>query len=51
MHASDLASEEMPIRMHKDFRVRSAEDLERHRQRAETLGACKFSPCEWVADP
>ena len=32
-------SEEVPMQMHMDFRVSSAEDLERHRERAETLGA------------
>ena len=32
-------SEEVPMQMHMDFRVPSVEDLERHRERAETLGA------------
>ena len=32
-------SEEVPIQMHMDFRVSSVEDLERHRERAEALGA------------
>jgi catechol-2,3-dioxygenase len=32
-------SEDVPIQMHMDFRVPSIEDLERHRERAETLGA------------
>lgn len=32
-------SEEVPMQIHKDFRVLSVEDLEGHRERAETLGA------------
>ncbi len=32
-------SEEVPMQMHMDFRVPSVEDLERHRERAEALGA------------
>jgi catechol 2,3-dioxygenase-like lactoylglutathione lyase family enzyme len=32
-------SEEVPMQMHMDFKVSSLEDLERHRQRAEALGA------------
>ncbi len=32
-------SEAVPIQMHMDFRVPTVEDLERHRQRAEKLGA------------
>jgi catechol 2,3-dioxygenase-like lactoylglutathione lyase family enzyme len=32
-------SEEVPIQMHMDFKVPSVEDLERHRHRAEALGA------------
>ena len=32
-------SEQVPMQMHMDFRVPSVEDLERHRQRAEELGA------------
>jgi catechol 2,3-dioxygenase-like lactoylglutathione lyase family enzyme len=32
-------SEEVPMQMHMDFRVPSVGDLERHRERAETLGA------------
>ena len=32
-------SEEVPMQMHMDFRVASLEDLERHRERAEELGA------------
>ena len=32
-------SEEVPMQMHMDFAVRSREDLERHRRRAEELGA------------
>lgn len=32
-------SEEVPMQMHMDFRVPTTEDLERHRRRAEELGA------------
>ncbi len=32
-------SEEVPMQMHMDFKVPSVEDLERHRARAEALGA------------
>jgi catechol 2,3-dioxygenase-like lactoylglutathione lyase family enzyme len=32
-------SEEVPMQMHMDFMVPSVEDLERHRERAEALGA------------
>jgi catechol 2,3-dioxygenase-like lactoylglutathione lyase family enzyme len=32
-------SEEVPIQMHMDFKVPSVEELERHRHRAEALGA------------
>ncbi|MEQ4206272.1 VOC family protein [Actinopolymorpha sp. B9G3] len=32
-------SEQVPMQMHMDFKVPSVEDLERHRQRAEELGA------------
>ena len=32
-------SEQVPMQMHMDFKVPSADDLERHRQRAEALGA------------
>ncbi|GAA2544946.1 catechol-2,3-dioxygenase [Neomicrococcus aestuarii] len=32
-------SEEVPLQMHMDFRVPSVEALERHRARAEALGA------------
>ncbi len=32
-------SEEVPMQMHMDFKVTTVEDLERHRQRAEALGA------------
>ncbi|MFC7621902.1 VOC family protein [Microlunatus sp. GCM10028923] len=35
----DWPSETVPIQMHMDFRVESREDLERHRARAEELGA------------
>ncbi len=32
-------SEQVPMQMHMDFRVRTVADLERHRERAEALGA------------
>jgi catechol-2,3-dioxygenase len=32
-------SERVPMQMHMDFKVPSTEELERHRQRAEKLGA------------
>jgi catechol-2,3-dioxygenase len=32
-------SERVPMQMHMDFKVPSTEELERHRQRAEQLGA------------
>ncbi|WP_076260793.1 VOC family protein [Intrasporangium flavum] len=32
-------SEQVPMQMHMDFRVPTAEELERHRERAEDLGA------------
>lgn len=32
-------SEEVPMQMHMDFRVSSVEELVRHRERAEALGA------------
>jgi catechol-2,3-dioxygenase len=32
-------SEQVPMQMHMDFKVPSVEELERHRQRAEALGA------------
>ena len=32
-------SEQVPMQMHLDFRVPSVEELERHRQRAQELGA------------
>ncbi|MFL6133777.1 MAG: VOC family protein [Nocardioidaceae bacterium] len=32
-------SEDVPMQMHMDFRVSTPEDLERHRQHAEALGA------------
>ena len=31
-------SEEVPMQMHMDFKVPSVEDLERHREHAESLG-------------
>jgi catechol-2,3-dioxygenase len=36
---SSWPSERVPMQMHMDFKVPSEEDLERHRQRAEELGA------------
>ncbi len=36
---STWPSEEVPMQMHMDFAVASAADLERHRERAEALGA------------
>ncbi|MEJ7742753.1 MAG: VOC family protein [Nocardioidaceae bacterium] len=36
---STWPSEEVPMQMHMDFRVPSVEDLRRHRERAEGLGA------------
>lgn len=32
-------SEQVPMQMHMDFKVPTVEELERHRERAETLGA------------
>lgn len=32
-------SEDVPMQMHMDFRVPTVEELERHRERAESLGA------------
>ncbi|MBO0812540.1 MAG: VOC family protein [Microlunatus sp.] len=32
-------SEQVPMQMHMDFRVTTVEELERHRERAEALGA------------
>jgi catechol 2,3-dioxygenase-like lactoylglutathione lyase family enzyme len=32
-------SEEVPMQMHLDFKVGTVEELERHRERAESLGA------------
>jgi hypothetical protein len=32
-------SEEVPLQMHMDFKVATVEELERHRSRAEELGA------------
>jgi catechol-2,3-dioxygenase len=32
-------SEDVPMQMHMDFKVPTIEDLERHRERAENLGA------------
>jgi hypothetical protein len=32
-------SEEVPMQMHMDFKVQTVEELERHRRRADELGA------------
>jgi catechol 2,3-dioxygenase-like lactoylglutathione lyase family enzyme len=37
--ASTWPSEEVPMQMHLDFKVATVEDLERHRERAQALGA------------
>ena len=39
MKPSTWPSEEVPMQMHMDFAVPSLAELERHRQRAEALGA------------
>ena len=39
LRRSTWPSEKVPMQLHMDFRVPSAEALERHRQRAESLGA------------
>ncbi len=39
MRASTWPSEEVPMQMHMDFKVPTAEELERHRRHAEELGA------------
>jgi catechol 2,3-dioxygenase-like lactoylglutathione lyase family enzyme len=39
MVRSTWPSEEVPMQMHMDFRVPTMEELRRHRQRAEDLGA------------
>lgn len=39
MKPSTWPSEEVPMQMHMDFKVPTPLDLERHRQRAESLGA------------
>lgn len=39
MTPSTWPSEEVPMQMHMDFAVTSVEELERHRARAEDLGA------------
>lgn len=52
-------SHEVPKQMHHDFRVRDVEELERHRRRAEELGATllhdrtddKEEPLYVLADP
>ena len=53
------ASEDVPKQMHQDYRVPNVEALERHRQRAESLGATllydrtfeKGEPSYVLADP
>ncbi len=37
--AQTWPSEDVPMQMHMDFKVRTVEDLERHREHAEKLGA------------
>ncbi len=52
-------SEDVPMQMHMDFAVATVEDLERHRKRAEALGARllydrsqdKSEPLYVLADP
>ncbi|MDN5763539.1 MAG: VOC family protein [Microlunatus sp.] len=52
-------AEDVPIQMHMDFKVPTVEDLERHRERAEELGARllydrsqdKGEPLYVLADP
>ncbi|MCG7311115.1 VOC family protein [Brachybacterium sp. ACRRE] len=39
LRPSTWPSEEIPMQLHMDFRVRDAEELARHRRRAEALGA------------
>jgi len=39
MKASTWPSEEVPMQMHMDFQVPSVAELQRHRSRAEALGA------------
>jgi catechol 2,3-dioxygenase-like lactoylglutathione lyase family enzyme len=39
MKPSTWPSEEIPMQMHMDFAVPSVDELERHRERAEALGA------------
>ena len=39
MKRSTWPSEEVPMQMHMDFEVPSVSELERHRERAEALGA------------
>ncbi len=39
MKPSTWPSEEIPMQMHMDFAVPSIDELERHRERAEALGA------------
>lgn len=45
-------SEEVPMQMHMDFKVPTVEDLKRHREVAEKLGARVLYDCsENVAEP
>lgn len=39
LRASTWPSEEVPMQLHLDFTVRSLDELQRHRRRAEQLGA------------
>ena len=39
MKPSTWPSEEVPMQMHMDFKVSTVDELERHRERAEALGA------------
>jgi catechol 2,3-dioxygenase-like lactoylglutathione lyase family enzyme len=39
LRRSTWPSEEVPMQLHLDFRVDSAEELQRHRARAQSLGA------------
>lgn len=39
MKPSTWPSEEVPMQMHMDFQVPTVDELERHRERAEALGA------------
>lgn len=59
MTASTWPSEEVPMQMHMDFKVPTVQDLKRHREHAEMLGARllydrsedKGEPLYVLADP